>query len=470
MSTPGTPTPASQLKDLLIPTDHLGIDSDGDLQIENQSAPELLGRFGSPLYVISEATLRANFRRIRRAFESSWPSPVNIMYAIKANTNLAVRAILHQEGAGGDCFSEGELLATFKAGADPDKIALNGGCKSPACLRIAVERGITVNLDAESEIDPLLAICRELGKTVKLNIRLKAVSDDFNETRTDYFGGPRLADHVRRVKWGFSPESCCKLIPQIQAKAELCLTGFSAHIGRVSSEENFYRAYGHAIAEAVLSIHKSSGFAPSVLDIGGGWPRERDPESRHLALNPVPVETYASLVCTAIAERFDSRALPFPELWVEPGRYIVGNASVLLATVQTIKHDLGLTWVHVDAGTNELPRIDTSGSAYHVIAATEMNRPAKQSVDIVGPTCIDSLLGRDVAMPELRAGNIIAVLDAGMYSESASTQFNSIPRPATVLVNGADSDVVKSRETLDDVFRHQRIPERFKIQTDPLDQ
>jgi len=146
-------TPAQRLEAVLTQTDRLAVSPDGDLLIEDISATQLLEQFGSPLYAFSESTLRDNYRRIHRAFNDAWPGPVNIMYAIKANTNLAVRAILHQEGAGGDCFSEGELYATFKAGADPGKIALNGGYKSEASLRIAVERGIVVNIDAENEID-----------------------------------------------------------------------------------------------------------------------------------------------------------------------------------------------------------------------------------------------------------------------------------------------------------------------------
>ena len=128
----------------------------------------------------------------------------------------------------------------------------------------------------------------------------------------------------------------------------------------------------------------------------------------------------------------------------------------------TIKHDTGLTWVNIDAGTNELPRIDTSGSAYHVLAASGMHRPANHTVDVVGPICIDSVMGRDINMPDMQPGEPIVILDAGMYSESASTQFNSIPRPATVLVSGSSADIIKAREQVTDVFRHHRIPQRLQ--------
>lgn len=455
-------TPAEQLAAILTRTDRLSVNSEGDLLIEDLTANQLLQQYGSPLFVFSEATLRDNYRRIRRAFTEAWPEAVNIMYAIKANTNLAVRAILHQEGAGGDCFSQGELYATFKAGADAEKIALNGGYKSANSLRTAVERGIVVNLDAEGEIEQLRDICRLLEKRARVNIRLKAMNEAYNETLTDYFGGDKLAEHVRRVKWGFSVEAAVKLIERIRVNPELQLTGFSSHIGRVGQGALFFENYGLAIARMVVEIERESGFTPKILDIGGGWPRERDPESKSLALNKTPVEQCVKAACGKILDGLNSAGLPIPALWVEPGRFIVGNASVLLSTVGTIKNDLGLTWVNIDAGTNDLPRIDTSASAYHVLAASGMQRPADQLVDVVGPICIDSTIGRDVHMPGLQPGEPVAILDAGMYSESASTQFNSIPRPATVLVNGSNSEIIKKREQVSDIFHLHRIPTRLQ--------
>ncbi len=455
-------TPQEQLAAILTATDRLSVNNEGELLIEEMSASRLLQQFGSPLYVFSEATLRDNYRRIHRAFRNAWPEPVNVMYAIKANTNLAVRAILHQEGAGGDCFSEGEIYATFEAGANPDKIALNGGYKSPVSLRLAVEHGIVVNIDAESEIDQLRTICQSLEKQVRVNIRLKPMNDAYNETRTDYFGGDKLAEYVRRVKWGFSVETALGLIRRIQATPELRLVGFSFHIGRVGQETAFFSNYGRALANMVVEIQRATGFTPQILDIGGGWPRERDPESKSLVMNETPVERCVQATCGEILTVLRSANMTIPELWVEPGRFIVGNASILLSTVGTIKNDLGLTWVNIDAGTNELPRIDTSGSAYHVLAASGMNRPADQVVDVVGPICIDSMMGRDINMPALQEGDHIVILDAGMYSESASTQFNSIPRPATVLVKGSTAEIIKEREQVSDVFRQHRIPERLR--------
>lgn len=382
-------TPADQLNELKTSSDRLDIDGNGDLVIEQVSASALLEKFGSPLYVTSEATLRENFRRIQTAFAHAWPKPVNVMYAIKTNTNLAIRAILHQEGAGGDCFGEGELHATFEGGADPVKIALNGSNKSIESLRIGVEKGVTVNIDAREEIDQLVTICQALGKTVKVNIRLKAMSDNYQAVNNEYLGGADLVEYVRRSKWGFSVETAEHLVKDIQTKPELDLTGFSCHIGRVSQGLAFLKEYGRSVGSMVVALELRTGFTPRVLDIGGGWARQRDPESKSLALHETQVEECVSAACGAILNQLNGARLEIPVLWAEPGRYIIGNAMILLSTVGNVKQDLGLTWVNIDASTNDLPRIDTSGSAYHVVAASGMHRPSDQVVSIVGGTCAD---------------------------------------------------------------------------------
>jgi diaminopimelate decarboxylase len=149
-------------------------------------------------------------------------------------------------------------------------------------------------------------------------------------------------------------------------------------------------------------------------------------------------------------------------LWLEPGRFIVGNAAVLLARVGAVKRDLGLTWVNLDASTNNLMRIDTSHSIHYVFPAAGMNREAVEHAIVVGETCIDSVFSPDCLVPPLERGEPIAILDAGMYAETASTQLNGIPRPATVLVSGSSSDMVKERETVGDVFSKHRIPDRLR--------
>jgi diaminopimelate decarboxylase len=353
MSDARPPTPAERLARILTRTDHLSVDGEGRLLIEGCAAGALLEDYGSPLYVISEATLRANYRRFAAAFSSNWPEEVTILYAIKANNNLAIRAILNQEGAGGDCFGEGEFLATFAGGADPSKVVLNGSNKSRELIRKAVAKGLTINIDAEDELAAIEDSATELGVTARVNLRLKAVSEAYNEIVTDYFGGDRLADYVRRVKWGFSVETARTLVPRILACSQMDLTGYHFHIGRTSADPGYSHIWADSLSRAISELHRRTGFAPKMLNIGGGWPRERDPESRSLELNKTPLEEYAAVACSTLRLGLAAADLPTPRLWLEPGRYIVGNAVVLLARVGAVKRDLGYTWVNLDASTKQ---------------------------------------------------------------------------------------------------------------------
>jgi len=454
--------PAEELMKVLTQTDRLSVASSGDLMIEGCLAKDLLEQFGSPLYVVSETTLRKNYRRIQRIFSDLWPFPINVLYAIKANNNLAIRAIMNQEGAGGDCFGEGELHATFAGGADPSKIVLNGSNKSPSLLRKAVEMGVTVNIDAEDEIRFINEFAKELNKTARAKIRLKVYTKKYNAITTDYFGGSKLADYVRRVKWGFSLEAAEAVIQSILNSPHIDFLGYHFHIGRSSSDIHFTQTWAEALGEMAFELHHRTGFAPRVINIGGGWPRERDSESRSLELNPTPIEDYASAACSNLLMAFEKAQLPIPELWLEPGRYIVGNAVVFLATVGAIKNDMGLTWVNLDASTNNLVRIDTSQSAHHIFSATGMHREATERTILVGETCADSIFSSDCLLPPVKRGEPIVILDAGMYAETSSTQFNGIPRPATVLVNGTETEIIKARETVEDVFAKHRIPTRLR--------
>ena len=150
-----------------------------------------------------------------------------------------------------------------------------------------------------------------------------------------------------------------------------------------------------------------------------------------------------------------------PELWLEVGRYLVGNAVTLLGTVGAVKLDIGQAWVNLDCSTNSLMRVDTAASRYHVFAATSMHRPFTGRVHIVGPTCINSF-AENHPMPTMQRGDAVVILDAGMYAETTSTQFNGMPRPCTVLVSGHRHEVIKRRETVEDVFALHRIPERLR--------
>jgi diaminopimelate decarboxylase len=454
------------LEALRVPSDRLAVGGDGVLAIDGHRVVELIERFGSPLYVTTELTLRENYRRLRRAFVARWAAPVNVMYALKTNNTLALRAVLSAEGAGGDCFGLGELYATLAGGADPQRVVINGSDKRADEIAAALARDIAINIDGEEEIDLVACTARASGRRARVNLRLKplpAELDAFDATFFKTGGGTREA--IRRQKWGFTIERAGALLERILARAELAFTGYSVHLGRFSNAPAAYALTARALGEAVARLHAETGAWPRLVDLGGGWARQREPESRASELNRFTIEDYAQAATDALRAALGEGG-PLPELWLEPGRYIVGNATLLLARVGAIKRDDGLVWVHVDASTNDLMRIETSRSWYHLLPASRMDAPFAERVDIVGGTCIPSVLGAERDMPALARGDVVAILDAGMYAEAIANQFNGIPRPAHVLIGPVGPELIRRRETIADVLATHEMPARLAAHAD----
>lgn len=451
-------TGQGRLTSLRTPTDLLDVDPSGVLLLDGCSAADLVAAFGSPLFVIAEGTLRANYRRIYRAFSGLWPSEVTVMYAIKANNNLAVRAILHHEGAGGDCFGESELYATFLAGADPSTVVLNGSNKSVEHLRTGARLGVSVNVDSEEELETISQIARDEKLGVRVSIRLALVPDEFDP-----------AGKIRAFQWGVSMPTAKVLTKRALAADGVLLEGYHLHLGRQSPDPEFFRAWGRLLGEALAELYEATGFAPQYLNIGGGYPRERDVESGDDVAygmpcrveNQFPVEEYAARIVQSVLGALRQRDLNPPRLRLEPGRYIAGNAGILLTTAGTIKNDAGNTWVNVDASLNNLMMRETRNYEYIVLPASRMNEQETVTAFVTGPLCLGKPLARGANLPPLRRGDLLAFLDAGMYAETMSAQMNGVPRPATVLVNAGQADLIKTRESVLDVFSRHRIPERL---------
>jgi diaminopimelate decarboxylase len=456
---------AAALQDIRIDSDPLAVSADGMLEIEGRRADALVAQFGSPLNVVSDTALRANYGRIRAAFAAAWPGPSHILYSIKANSTLAVRAILSQEGAGGDCFGLGELRATLACGTDPALVAMNGSDKTAVEVAAAIAAGVLINVDGADELGFIADACRRSGGRARVNLRLKVLPtalDHFVDPLHPVSGG--FVDGVRRAKWGHTVEAAIPLLRALQEMPCVELLGLTCHIGHLSHRPEAFAAVAAEFAEAAGALHAVTGFVPSVLDLGGGWAPERDPSVRRAGRVGPPIETVAHTVAAALRAALPS-ALGCPALWLEPGRFLVANAVVLLAQVGAVKRDAGHCWVHVDASTNNLPRIESGHFYYSILPANRMHEAADRLVDVVGGTCFRSVLGAQRAMPRQCRGDLVAILDAGMYAEVFATQFNSVPRPATVLLSPHGAEIVRIRETIEDVFRQQRVPAWLNLVT-----
>lgn len=451
------------LECVLTRTDHLAVDDFGSLVIERCRSADLIERYGSPLFVISESTLRANARRVMDAFSSRWPTDVNVMFAIKANNNLAVRRIMSDVGLGGDCFSEGEIYATLAGGADPTRVALNGSNKAPAALAEAVRHGMVINLDSREELSLVEKVASSLSRQARVTVRLRLSGEDYDLARAADPSLPDLRHFIDTEQVGSSLDVVQDLLQRALASESVNVLGYHFHLGRLSRLPAYHRWWSAGVATSVCQLLQRTGFAPAVVNIGGGYAREREPERGDAPLmNPHSIEDYAETVTTQLRQVFESEELDVPQLWLEPGRYLAGNAGVLLATVGTVKSDVGMTWLNVDASINDLPRVDNARWDYVLLPASAMDELAALTADVVGSLCVGRHLKVGALLPELQRGDVVAFLDTGAYSETASTQYNAVPRPATVLVRDDQSWVIKRRETVRDLFERHEVPDHLR--------
>jgi diaminopimelate decarboxylase len=445
-------------------SEFIGADADGHLRIEQCTARALVERFGSPLYVTSEGQIRHNYRRLVAAFSERYrDNRVVVLYALKANNNLAIRRIFHQEGAGCDCFGVAELWATFAGGADPEKVVLNGSNKSEEELQEAVRLGVTVVVDCLEELEMLNAIAVAQGRSVPIHLRLKPRLDGFDGVFGMFSDTIEVTRVVQSWKWGMLFSEALATAQRARELRGVELVGLHCHIGRQTGEASPYRAQVRAVVEQAAAFRDQTGWTPRVFDLGGGFAHGRDPEGRDSTAHVPPIEEFAETITSALRAELSAHRFPPPVIEFEPGRFLIGNTTVLLGTVGVVKRtpELRRVWVNLDCSSNQLTRIMSRGDYYHIVAAEKLNDPPTEEVEVVGPLCMPDVLGSRRLLPALRRGDLVAMLDAGMYAETTSSQFNGQPRPATVLVNGAAAEVIKIRETIDDVFAHHRVPERL---------
>ena len=437
------------------------VGEEGVLWIEGRAAPELAKEYGTPLYVTSEAQIRENVRRLRDAFEARWPR-VTLLFATKSNANLAIRRVLVDEGVGGDCFGLGELTLSLRAGVPAELLVLNGSNKQPVELSAAIEAGVTINIDDPSELEAVAGLAEQLGRPADVCLRVLPFSYA-DPTALD----PDLAEiaaDTSHDKWGMDRQTIVELVPSALESEWVRLRGLHLHVSRLRATPEAFELAASLIVTCIGELHDRFGWQPELLDFGGGYPHERDPESgapsgSHAVGTP---EEYAEAITSTLRTALADRSLGEPHLLLEPGRRLVSNATVLLTRVGVVKRlpTGSTTWANVDASTNHCPRVALQGYCYEIVHATKGRDAGDTEVSVVGPTCVLDLLG-ERSLPPLSQGDLLAVLDVGGYAEVLSNQFNLLPRPATVLVDGETCEVIRRRETIDDLLATQVVPARL---------
>ncbi|MCY7393080.1 MAG: diaminopimelate decarboxylase [Leptolyngbyaceae cyanobacterium CAN_BIN12] len=425
------------------------------LEVGGCDVVDLLQKFGSPLYILDEETLRTACRQYRNSFTKYYPGESQVIYASKAWNCLAVCAIVASEGLGIDVVSGGELYTALQAGADPTKLYLHGNNKSRDELVFAAESGCTIVIDNWLELKTLVAISNERHSNPSaLPIRVMLRLTPGIECHTH--------DYIRTgsidSKFGFDLNQLDQVFQFLVQHPELSCVGLHAHIG----SQIFELEPHHDLADVMVQwLLKAThyGLPIAILNIGGGlgirYTESDDPPS---------IEAWVKTVSEAIAQACDTHQVPYPKLISEPGRSLIGSACVTAYTIgaQKVIPNLRTYW-SVDGGMSDNPRPITYQSVYRAVIANRMSAPLTETITIAGKHCESGdVLIKDAQLATAAPGDTLVIPATGAYNYSMSSNYNRIPRPAAVLVNDGEATLILQRETYDDLIRQDRLPERLR--------
>ena len=406
----------------------------GELRVENVSCSELASRFGTPLYVYSRASIESAWQAFDRSLAQR---PHLICYALKANSNLAVLNILSKLGSGFDIVSGGELARVRAAGGDLSRVVFSGVGKSTDEMALALEAGIKCfNVESLAEIEVLAAVAQAHGTTASVSVRINPDVDAGTH--------PYISTGLKENKFGIDTTAALDAYKAIADNPHLDVVGMDCHIGSQLTEITPYK---DALERLLLLCDELQqlGIDLSHLDLGGGQGiRYRDE-------TPIDLSSWAQAMNDVLGDRE-------VEIIVEPGRSIVGNAGVLLTQVRYLKHTGEKNFAIVDAAMNDLIRPALYSAWQDIVPVNESGGSASErSYDIVGPVCESGdFLGKD-RMLSLQQDDLLAVMSAGAYSFVMSSNYNSRPRAAEVVVDGDEMYLVRQRETVESLFEGESL-------------
>jgi len=413
----------------------------GELYVDGVSAVELAKKFDTPLYVISEKRIKENYNRLKKALDSNYDK-VRIYYAAKANSNLSVLKILENLEAYLDVVSPGEVSIALASGFPPDRIMFTGTSVRTDELEFLVNSNVTINVDSLSQLDRLLKLQVPEILSVRVNPEV----------------GAGMHNHVitagKESKFGLWETDALKAYKTAK-KAGVKRFGIQMHVGSgVLDVKPFLQAFEKLLSVA-KKAHSQLGIEFEFVDMGGGLGVPYKPEEKELDL-----AVFSEKLLSLFKSHLTKDGLGAPIFCVEPGRYLVADASILLTAVNTVKTTPFKRFIGVDAGFNTLIRPTMYGSYHPIVVANNLNAPEEETCDVVGPICESGdALARDRRLPKIEEGDLLAVLNAGAYGYAMSSQYNSRPRAAEVLVNGGKVTLVREREQLDDLVKGQRMAE-----------
>ncbi len=404
----------------------------GQLRLGGLAAAELADRFGTPLVVYCERTLRERARLVRAAAPSSL-----VVYGTKAFPNVALLALFAEEGLGADVSTLGELAFAQRAGISGERLVVHGNNKSDEELAAAARSGGTVVLDSLDEVARAAAAG---SARVLVRVTPGVETDTHEAIRTGHHGS----------KFGLAADDALEAVRRGLA-AGLDVAGLHVHVGSQLADVRPHIEAIELLADLALRCRAELGWTARMLDIGGGF------GVRHVQGEVEPdLEVVVPLLAAAVPRAWIMRGLPAPQLVLEPGRALVGRAGVTLYRVGTVKRANAIADVAVDGGMSDNPRPQLYDAAYTALLASRVEEPPTGEFRIVGKHCEsgDVLIER-VALPEPRRGDVLAVPATGAYTLGMASNYNGVPRPAAVLVGGGEARVILRRESVDDLLARE---------------
>lgn len=403
------------------------------LYAEDVPLEQIAAEFGTPCYVYSRATLERHWHAFDRAFTGQ---PHLVCYAVKANSNLAVLNVLARLGSGFDIVSLGELERVLAAGGDPGKIVFSGVGKREDEMQRALEVGIRCfNVEVPDELDRLNWLAGEMGRNARISLRVNPDVDAQTH--------PYISTGLRENKFGIGVDEALAEYRRAAAMPHLDISGIDCHIGsQLTSLEPFVDALDRLLV--MIETLRTEGIVIRHLDIGGGL------GIRYSQENPPEPAAYAEVLSRRLA------GLQL-EILLEPGRAIVGNAGVLLTRVEYLKSNGVKHFAIVDAAMNDLIRPSLYQAWQGILPVHSDSSAPTRCYDVVGPVCeTGDFLGKDRDL-SIQAGDLLAVRSAGAYGFCMSSNYNSRPRVAEVLVDGDRVHLARRRETVADLFQHETV-------------
>jgi diaminopimelate decarboxylase len=402
---------------------------EGELVVGGLRATELADRFGTPLVLYCERTIRSRARELRSAVPDA-----ELFYGSKAFPNVALLRLLAEEGVGTDVSTLGELALARAAGLSGDRLVVHGNAKSAEELRAAAKAGATVVVDGEREVE---RAADSRVRRLLLRVTLGVEADTHEAIRTGHHGS----------KFGLSPDAARRALADALGR-RLDVAGLHVHVGSQLTAADAHAETIARLAELAARCRDDLGWTAGTVNAGGGF------GVRHVMTEP-PVElgALAREIAHAVSDAWRACGLPAPRLALEPGRALVAQAGVTLYRVRTVKRLDARTWVAVDGGMSDNPRPQLYGARYTALSAARAGEPTTETVSLAGLHCESGdVLVDDVDLPPPRPGDLLAVPVTGAYTLAMASNYNATPRPAAVLVADGEARVIRRRETIDDLL------------------